>query len=95
MSGGRPYGFVMPEGELTGRSVAPMGAPPPELWPSTLGEYLRDYIGRTVSVKYALPAGRWTLARGRLEAVGANFLAIKSRSLLLVELGSIIAVEVI
>lgn len=98
-------GFSSPDGELSGRSVVYNFADSPRddftksaMWPQSLGDYLKDYVGQKVWVKYSLPSGQCCEKRGRLEVVGTNFLGIRScreGSLLLVELSFIISVNLL
>ncbi|NCC67128.1 MAG: hypothetical protein EOM14_02870 [Clostridia bacterium] len=98
-------GFLSPDVEFSGRSVVFNSADMPRdnltssaTWPQSLGEYLKDYVGRQVWVRYALPSGQCCEKRGRLEVVGTNFLGIRScrgDNLLLVELSYIFSVNLI
>lgn len=98
-------GFSSPDGELSGKSVVFSSADLPRddftssaTWPQSLGEYLKNYVGRQVWVRYSLPSGQCCEKRGRLEVVGTNFLGIRScreGSLLLVELSFIFSVNLL
>lgn len=90
---------------ISGRSVViekenkyPAKSQETDMWPYSLSDYLKRYIGKTVLLKYALPNNRCYENKGELKVVGTNFIGVYSYqtySLLLVELSSIISVSIV
>ena len=90
---------------ISGKSVIiekennyPANSQDTDMWPYSLSDYLKRYIGKTVLVKYALPNNRCYENKGELKVVGTNFIGVcsyQTYSLLLVELSSIICISII
>ncbi len=68
-----------------------------EMWPYSLSDYLKNYIGRMVLIEYIFNS-RCNRRRGKLQVVGTDFVAIQTfqnNSIFLLELGSIKSIEII
>ena len=77
-AGGR---FLVPGSGISGKSVvlgdSASKTAEPDMWPYSLHDYLKSYLGKTVCVSYVLPNGRLYEKRGQLKATGVDFIAIR------------------
>lgn len=99
--------FQSPDDIITGKSVVmeniqsntkPSDALSSNRWPYDLSDYLKNYIGKSVQVKYELSNGRLNEKQGVLIVVGTNFIAIQtnfSEDLFIIELSVIRCINVI
>ena len=70
----------------------------PDMWPYSLTDYLRNYIGRMVLVRYVRPNGGGCENRGVLKVAGTDFIGIlpcRSDALLLLELSAVKSINII
>ena len=68
------------------------------MWPYSLTDYLKGYIGNTVMVEYVLPSCGCSKKRGKLEVVGTNFIGIQTYqygSLSLLEIGTVKSIQIL
>lgn len=68
------------------------------MWPYSLTDYLKGYIGSMVLVEYVLPNGGCPQKRGRLKVVGTNFIEIqtcRNNSLSLLETSTLKSIEIL
>lgn len=68
-----------------------------DLWPYSLSDYLKDYIGRMMIIEYVFNNSGYR-RKGRLKIVGTNFVGIntsQSGGLLLLELGTVKSINII
>ena len=92
---------------ITGRSVVKEsmqkstehnGLLPLKNWPYTLSDYLQNFIGNSIQVKYTIHNGRHGEKQGDLIVVGSDFIGIrplKTEDLFIIELSQISCVNVI
>lgn len=84
--------FLNPDCTITGRSVVIEPESPVtgtgDLWPYSLSEYLKNFIGKTVMVKYSTDYGRLCEKKGILKTVGNDFISLLLYSNSLFILGS-------
>ncbi|MEA4894893.1 MAG: hypothetical protein VB064_06485 [Oscillospiraceae bacterium] len=69
-----------------------------DLWPYSLTDYLKSFIGSVVTVEYVSPSGGCTKKKGRLRVAGTNFIGIqscRSNSLSLLETGTIKSIDIL
>ena len=67
-----------------------------EMWPYSLSDYLKNYIGRMVLIEYIFNSKCYR-RRGTLQVVGTNFAGIQTlqnNSIFLIELGSIKSIDI-
>lgn len=98
-------GFQRLEDAISGRSVvferereSAEKAERSELWPYSLPDYLKGYIGKTVLVRYSLANNRCCEKRGRLAVVGTNFIGLQTErpeSHFLIEISYIVSIDII
>ena len=68
------------------------------MWPYSLTDYLKGYIGSTVMVEYVLPSCGCSKKRGKLKVVGTNFIGIQTYqydSLSLLEIGTVKSIQIL
>jgi hypothetical protein len=99
--------FLSPDSIITGKSVVvesgrlkPGGndCDQESPWPYSLTDYLRGFLGRTISVKHLLPNGCYCQTTGRLIVSGSDFLGLQpymSCDLALIALSSVKFVRII
>ncbi|PKM71623.1 MAG: hypothetical protein CVU91_13100 [Firmicutes bacterium HGW-Firmicutes-16] len=68
------------------------------IWPYSLTDYLKGFIGSMVLVEYLLPNCGCSKKRGKLKVVGTNFIGIQTYrydSLSLLEIGTVKSIEIL
>ena len=68
-----------------------------DMWPYSLNDYLKFYVGSTVQIEYVLPNGRCYLKKGQLKAAGTNFVGIQlcqSKDLFLLDSNAIKSINI-
>lgn len=68
------------------------------MWPYSLTDYLKGYIGSTVLVEYLLPNCGCSRKKGMLKVVGTNFIGIQTYrddSLSLLEIGTVKSIQIL
>jgi hypothetical protein len=90
--------FRSPDSEITGESVViENNSEFEDSWPYSLSDYLRNFIGKRVQVKYEMSGGRHCEQEGALIVAGSNFLGLqpyRTNDLLLIELDSVKCVSI-
>ena len=86
---------VVLENEITQDNI---NASVPDMWPYSLNDYLKLYVGKIVQIEYVLPNGKCCVKRGELKVAGTNFIGIQLcqfGDLFLVDLNTIISIKII
>lgn len=98
--------FQSPEDNITGKSIVienkiknteAADLVLPDYWPYSLSDYLQNFIGNQVLVQCIQANGRYGERKGRLKAVGSNFIVIQPvpESLLIIEFSFIRSINIL
>lgn len=91
-------GFRTPENAMSGEgAVWERSVEKRERWPYSLGDYLKNFVGKPIRVGCVLPNGRYFEKAGELATVGTNFIALRPKGasdLVLLDLAAVKGVTI-